>query len=824
MSGSVRVAVGVLLLSTLAWAQTPSISLTAVATGLNQPVYFGNAHDGSNRTFIIEQPGRILMMQPGLASTAVFLDIRSRILSGGERGLLGLAFHPLFSSNRRFFVNYTRQPDGATVIAEYRVPSTAPNAGDPTSETVLLVIPQPFANHNGGMIEFGPDNFLYIAMGDGGSANDPQNRAQNTNDLLGKMLRIDVDRPASSTVLYSVPPSNPFVSGGGRGEIYAYGLRNPWRFSFDRLTGQLYAGDVGQGAREEIDIVTVGGNYGWRVLEGTRCTNLGPASCSTLSSVAPIAEYSTGQLGRCSVTGGYVYRGTRRSLPYGAYVYGDYCSGEIFILQNGVSSLLMDTSMNISSFGEDEAGEIYVVNLGGSVHRISSASPSNFSQRQFSLPQGGGVALPSNGAGLPLTTGYTRVLADPGNALPHGMTVFGLRQGGILISEASVPASPMVPSGRTLALADSMVNTGLAIANPGTQIVTLNFYFTDSNGQNFGQGSTTIPAGGQIAAFLNQPPFNGSSSMDGTFTFSASAPVATLALKGLVNSRSEFLMTTLPVVPLGASLPAATFPHWAHGGGWVTEFDLINPGDPQITGSIELLDGNGQTFATMPYVIPGRSSRRLTPTSVESAVRTGSARIVPSSGEAPSGIAVFRLTTEGGVLAEAGVPAVPAGSAFRGSAEIVSRVRTGFAVANLSASPATVTVELTRLDGTGTVQTGTIDLPASGHKALFIDEIAGLTSLATPFQGMARITSATPIAMTALRSQVNERGDFLISASVPAIETALLPGVEAAFPHLAVGGGYDVQLVLFNSQQGGVQSGTLFFIAPDGQALEVRTP
>jgi glucose/arabinose dehydrogenase len=824
MSGSIRAAVCILLLSTGAWAQTPNVVLNTVVTGLNQPVYFTHARDGSNRTFVIEQPGRILVMQPGSATTAVFLDIRSRILSGGERGLLGLAFHPLFSSNRRFFVNYTRQPDGATVIAEFRVPGTTPNIGDPASETILLVIPQPFSNHNGGMIEFGPDNLLYIGMGDGGSGNDPENRAQNLNELLGKILRIDVDRPSSSTVRYSAPSSNPFAFSAGRDEIFAYGLRNPWRFSFDRLTGQLYAGDVGQSSREEIDIIAAGGNYGWRVFEGNICTNLGPASCVTLVSIAPVAEYTTGQLGRCSVTGGYVYRGSRRSLPYGAYVYADYCSGEIFILQNGVSAVLLDTSMNISSFGEDEAGEIYVVNLGGSVHKIAGASPPNFSQRQFSLPTGGGLALPSNGAGINLSTGYTRIQADPGNALPHGVEIFGLRQGGVLISEASVPASPLVQSGRTLALADGMVNTGMAIANPGTQPVTVDFYFTDGSGLDSGQGATTIPAGGQVSAFLNQAPFNGSSSMDGTFTFSASGPVSALALKGLINSRSEFLMTTLPVAPLATGSSAVTFPHWAHGGGWITEFDLVNPTDQQIAGSIELSDSTGQAFATLSYVIPRRSSRRLTPPPGEPSVRIGSARIVANVGEAPSGIAIFRLTNETGIVAEAGVLAVPTGSSFRGYAELFPTVRTGLAVANLSASPATVTVELTRLDGTGAIQTGTIDLPAAGHRGLFIDEITGLTSLAMPFQGIMRVTSATPIAITALRSRINERGDFLISASAPTNETTLLPGQEAAFPHFAVGGGYDIQFILFNSQPGGTQSGTLSFFSPNGQPVDVMTP
>ncbi len=308
------------------------------------------------------------MLAPGAATPTMFLDIAFRAVAGGEQGLLGLAFHPQFETNRRFFVNYTRRSDGATVIAEYRASASNPNVAD-TNETVILTIPQPFANHNGGMIEFGPDGFLYIAMGDGGSASDPGNRAQNINELLGKILRIDVDR-SEGGLAYAVPPTNPFAGAtAGRDEIYAIGLRNPFRFSFDRGTGQLWAADVGQGDREEIDVITRGGNYGWRVLEGTHCTGSDPALCNTLNSIPPIAEYGHTN-GRCSITGGYVYRGAELSLPLGSYVFGDFCTGEILLLREGVQTLLLDTQMSISSFGEDEAGEVYVVNLSGSVHRI----------------------------------------------------------------------------------------------------------------------------------------------------------------------------------------------------------------------------------------------------------------------------------------------------------------------------------------------------------------------------------------------------------------------------------------------------------------------
>jgi len=384
-----------------------AVQLEPVLTGLSRPVYVTHARDGSNRLFVVEQGGRVKVLQPGAAAPTIFLDITARVLPGGEQGLLGLAFHPSYATNRRFFVNYTRQPDGATVIAEYQTLASDPNVADAT-ETILLTIPQPFANHNGGMIEFGADGFLYIGMGDGGSANDPGNRAQNIGELLGKMLRIDVDHP-NGAVPYSSPSDNPFFGATpGADEIFALGLRNPFRWSFDRATGQLYAGDVGQGAREEIDIVTRGGNYGWRVFEGTLCTNNDPGLCNPAAFIPPIAEYDH-SVGRCAIIGGYVYRGAQATFPGGAYIYGDLCTGEIFQLlpatSGGTQSVLLDTALNgtLSSFGEDEAGEIYVVGLGGTVDRIAAAPP----------PAGAVVQVDGGGGGCFIATAaYGSPLAE----------------------------------------------------------------------------------------------------------------------------------------------------------------------------------------------------------------------------------------------------------------------------------------------------------------------------------------------------------------------------------------------------------------------------
>jgi len=345
-----------------------------IPTGLSSPLFVGHAGDGSNRLFIVEQGGLIKVLQPGASSPTVFLDIRTRVVSGGERGLLGLAFHPQYQLNGRFFVFYTRGADGTLVIAEYRV-TTNPNVADP-AEAVLLTIPHPTnANHNGGMLAFGSDNYLYIGVGDGGSAYDPPDNAQNINVLLGKILRINVDQPDPvAGTRYSSPPDNPYVSVPGRDEIFALGMRNPWRFSFDRVTWQQWVGDVGQGAREEVDTpIFNGGNYGWRVFEGTLCTNVDPSRCNSPENyILPLFDYSHIN-GRCSLTGGYVYRGSAGALASGTYVHGDYCSGEIFGWADGTQSRLLTTSMNISSFGEDEQGELYVVDLNGSVSKIVPA-------------------------------------------------------------------------------------------------------------------------------------------------------------------------------------------------------------------------------------------------------------------------------------------------------------------------------------------------------------------------------------------------------------------------------------------------------------------
>ncbi|MEP6946403.1 MAG: PQQ-dependent sugar dehydrogenase [Acidobacteriota bacterium] len=381
---------------------TPSpytMRLQPFMTGLNRPILLRSAKDGSGRIFVVQQTGIIKVIQPGANVATDFINLSSKIVvpatAGDERGLLGLTFHPQFATNGKFYVDYTRVADGATVIAEYVTPTGtgASNTGDATTERILLTIPQPFANHNGGMVEFGPDGYLYIGMGDGGSGNDPGARAQNRTQLLGKMLRIDVNIPVGSPVPYLIPPTNPFVgantarcdggsttAGNTCQELWTIGMRNPWRWSFDRGgTHQLFVADVGQDAIEELDVITGGGNYGWRVYEGNQCTGLDPQLCAggatPIAQIPPYFTY-THVSGRCSVAGGYVYRGGLGAMPNGSYTFADYCSGEIWMWNNNAQVLLQDTPRQVVSFGEDETGEIYVCYSNGQIDKITRAKAS----------------------------------------------------------------------------------------------------------------------------------------------------------------------------------------------------------------------------------------------------------------------------------------------------------------------------------------------------------------------------------------------------------------------------------------------------------------
>lgn len=352
--------------------QKPDFNLVQIASGLTSPLYVTSAGDDSGRLFIVEQTGTIRILQDGKLLPAPFLNLGNQTQGGGEQGLLSVAFHPDYAQNGRFFVDYTRTDDGATIMAEFHV-SSDPNLADLTSERILLVIRQPFSNHNGGLVKFGPDGYLYIGMGDGGSGGDPMGNGQNLSALLGKLLRIDVDNTDGKP--YAIPADNPFINTPNAGkEIYAYGLRNPWRYSFDRCNGRLFLADVGQGNYEEVDLIDSGGNYGWNIMEGTHCyhPNFG---CNQTGLTLPIAEYDH-SFDDCAVTGGYVYRGIEIPDLDGHYLFGDYCTGHLWSLVQDSSgqwqmTQLRDLGFNISSFGVDQTGELYIVGLGGVVYKIT---------------------------------------------------------------------------------------------------------------------------------------------------------------------------------------------------------------------------------------------------------------------------------------------------------------------------------------------------------------------------------------------------------------------------------------------------------------------
>ena len=345
-------------------------------------VHLTHSGAGDGMLFLVLQPGRVMVFDDDSDADAAttFLDIRERVNdTGNEEGLLSIAFPPDYRDSGHFYVYYSASSPRRSVVSRFSVSETDRETADPASEVVVLEVQQPFANHNGGQLAFGPDGFLYIGLGDGGSRNDPQGNGQDTSTLLGSILRIDVSTLDLDSV-YTIPPDNPFITGAGgaRGEIWAFGLRNPWRFSFDRETGELWAGDVGQNRYEEIDLILPGLNYGWNVMEGQRCfsgsrVRSEAEACQGPGLVLPVIEY--GRDDGCSVTGGHVYRGERLPELVGAYVYGDFCTGNIWALRHDGSRVtehrvLVDSDLQIPAFGEGPSGEIYILSFSGGIYRL----------------------------------------------------------------------------------------------------------------------------------------------------------------------------------------------------------------------------------------------------------------------------------------------------------------------------------------------------------------------------------------------------------------------------------------------------------------------
>ena len=464
----------------------------------------------------------------------------------------------------------------------------------------------------------------------------------------------------------------------------------------------------------------------------------------------------------------------------------------------------------------------------------------------FSISNLGGTSLATSGGSGAATVAYGRIQPVSSNTTPSGLAIFGLTTGGVLVTEAAVPVSPLIQTGRIYAEVNGPVNTGVAIANPNASEVTVSFSFTDANGEDFGHGQVTIPASGQIAAFLNESPFNGGSTIQGTFFFSASIPVSVIALRGFSNERSEFLITTLPVGPLSAAVTGdnVVFPHFADGGGWTTQVILVNPSNAVISGSVAFrgqgtagaasspvgVTIDGTTASSFAYTIPPRSSRRLPTTGASSGVRVGSVRVTAGINQiTPTGLGVFSLKSGGFTVAQAGVPALAAGSAFRVYAEAsgdfagsaVGSIQTGIAIANTTSSEVPVTFELTTLSGVSTGLTGSVTVPNNGQAAMFLNQIEGLEALGVPFQGVLRISSPTPINVVGLRGRYNERGDFLITTTSPVDEASTTSSNEMVFPHLVDSGGYTTQIILFSGAAGQSAVGNIRFFNQAGTRLNL---
>ena len=438
-----------------------------------RPVVFTHAGDGTNRVFVVEQAGRIKVLANDSTTSSVttFLDITAKVDdSSNEEGLLGLAFHPDYANNGYFYVNYIATPTGSyrrTRISRFQVSAGNPNAAD-TTEFIIKEIFQPFSNHNGGNLMFGLDGYLYIGMGDGGSSGDPNNRAQHLDSLLGKILRIDIDTMVAPNN-YGIPPTNPYASGGGAPEIFTVGMRNPWRFSQDPVTGQIWCGDVGQNAYEEIDLLEIGNNYGWRCYEANHTYNTG--GCGAMSNYTfPVKEYAQGSNG-FSVTGGYIYRGSRRPELVGRYIYGDYVSKRVWKLKYDAGIVTEDELLltapgsGISSFGVDQDNELYICNFDGNIYKFNlsttgvtgngSETPSNYELKQnypnpfnpstsinYSIPKLSNVKLVIyNSLGKEVNTlvnttqlagNYNRIWDgkdNSGNVLPSGVYFYTITAG-----------------------------------------------------------------------------------------------------------------------------------------------------------------------------------------------------------------------------------------------------------------------------------------------------------------------------------------------------------------------------------------------------------
>ena len=447
-------------------------------------------------------------------------------------------------------------------------------------------------------------------------------------------------------------------------------------------------------------------------------------------------------------------------------------------------------------------------------------------QQPFRITDRGGVSMTTTGAGASPVIGYARIQPNVGNRAPAGLAIFGNRVDGVLVSETAVPAVAPIRSGRIYAEVGENVNTGVAIANANAEAAQISFYFTDPTGRNSGQGSLTIPAGRQIAAFLNEGPFNGGPSVAGSFTFTSNVPVAVVALRSITNERSETLLSTLPVIDMANPATGSVLAHSVDGAGWSTRTVLVNPFDDAITGtiSVQRQDGSGNLVSpeVLSYTLAPRSSTTITPASGGS-LRNGWVQVTGSPRQ-PSAFAIFSYTNGSVTIASASVPAVRTGSAFRMFIERAGpSLQSGVAIANTSASPAVVNFEVTNLDGQTVGLTGSMTIGAARQVSVFVNEIPGLQSLDLQFRGVLRITSPSGgLGITGLRGRTNERGEFLITTTPPLFESDSPPAAELIIPHLVDSGGYTTQLILYGAYAGQNSVGLIQFFTQAGVGLELR--
>jgi hypothetical protein len=460
--------------------------------------------------------------------------------------------------------------------------------------------------------------------------------------------------------------------------------------------------------------------------------------------------------------------------------------------------------------------------------QLTSASPyawkatDGVSMGLTAAPVLGGRTLSSSGS-QPFQVGSAELTA-PGDA-PSGLAIFGYRQNGVLVTEAGIPASAPLLNGRIYAESAGAVNTGLAISNPNASATTISFFFTDANGQDSNAGNLTLPAHGQTAGFLDEAPFNLARPVSGTLSFSSTLPVAAVAVRGFTNERSEFLLTSLPVVDLRAVAPNESFfPHVADGGGWASQFVLVNPSDHPISGTLAFFDVDGQSNSTITYSIPPRSSRKLSTSGSASQLQVRSAKVIPTALSLPPvGLEILSFQKAGVTVSQAGIGSMATGKAFRMYAEIGSNgaIQSGVAVTNPSSSEAKIDFELTSLDGISTGLTGAIVVPGLGQRALFLNQIPGFGAL-TEYKGILRISSAAQsgIAVIGLRSRSNERNDFLVTTT-PAVDESTPLHPTVVFPHIVDGGGYTTQFITFSGTDTEPASGVLNFFSPTGSSLNL---